>query len=494
MRRLIYFVWLTLLASNAYSQKRDNVWMLGTQLSGNNVGLEFFNSDINIMSSFHALTFFITDASICDTAGNLLFYTNGTYIANKNHDTLYNSKDFNPGYLTDVYYEGLGLGMPQGAIVLPVPQSSTNYIVVYMSGEEIESPSGSDYVTGLELRYSEIDMALDGGLGGISIDKKKEVLVTDTMTYGQLTACKHANGRDWWIISHKYYSNKYYKFLLTPEGILGPYSQHIGSEYRIGYFGKNVFSPDGSKLAHVGQTDTLDLFNFDRCTGELSNNISFRIPDSIQCNSCEFSASGRFLYVATLLNVFQYDMWANNIEASAIKVAEYDSVPGFPLWFGLMQLAPDNKIYISTYSGSTFLHKIDKPDSLGIACSLVQSGVLLPSYNSLSLPNFPNYDLGPLQGSPCDTLYLVNMNPQERNVSFRISPNPSVDWFNIVYDTDHNISATIYDAFGREVKQFTLYPWFKNRIVYVDDLLSGVYFLTLRSKTCKQTLKLIVAK
>lgn len=435
----------------------------------------FENNSMDTFSVYKNLEFFITDASICDTLGNLLFYTNGTYIANRNHDTLHNSKDYNSGYLTDVYYEGIGLGMPQGAIVLPLPEHDKRYLIVYMSGEEIEPPSGY-YVTGLDLRYSEVDMNLDSGLGGIATDKKKQVLVSDTMTYGQLTACKHANGRDWWIISHEYYTNRYYKFLLAPDSILGPYSQYIGSAYRVLYFGMNVFSPDGSKLVHIGQSDTLDIFDFDRCTGELSNNISFKLPDSIQSNSCAFSSNGRFLYAATLLNVFQYDMWANDIEASVTNVAEYaDTVTGFPRWFGLMQLAPDNKIYISTYSGSTFLHVIDQPDSLGVACNVIQSGIMLPSYNSLSLPNFPNYDLGALQGSDCDTLYLGNVSTTEKNATFRISPNPVSDWLNIVYATDEDGVLNLLDVNGRRVADVSLFNYFKNRLLNVSQLPAGVY-------------------
>ncbi|MBK6640363.1 MAG: T9SS type A sorting domain-containing protein [Bacteroidetes bacterium] len=119
---------------------------------------------------------------------------------------------------------------------------------------------------------------------------------------------------------------------------------------------------------------------------------------------------------------------------------------------------------------------------------------MMPSWNISSMPNFPNYDLGPLQGSPCDTLYLGSNEHLINGHSFRISPNPASDWFNIVYETDDDISFVITDGYGREVKRLTLYPWFKNRIVYVDDLPAGIYLLTLSSQSRKQTMKLIVAK
>ena len=234
---------------------------------------------------------------------------------------------------------------------------------------------------------------------------------------------------------------------------------------------------------------------FDRCTGEFFNAQSFVIPDSVGTYGCSFSPSSRFLYASSKYQLYQYDTWNSDMVNDVIHLASWDSfyAQNTAVLFFMHQLASDNKIYLGTFNGSKYLNVINYPDSVGNACFFDPHSFVLPQYNN-NVPNFPNYDLGPVPGSPCDTLYLSDIKQQERNVSFRISPNPAVDWFNIVYDTDHNISATIYDAFGREVKQFTLYPWFKNRIVYIDDLLTGVYLLTLSSHSWKQTMKLIVAK
>ena len=38
-----------------------------------------------------------------------------------------------------------------------------------------------------------------------------------------------------------------------------------------------------------------------------------------------------------------------------------------------------------------------------------QHGIRLPTQNARSLPNFPNYRLGPIDGSPCDTLGIDNI-------------------------------------------------------------------------------------
>ena len=55
------------------------------------------------------------------------------------------------------------------------------------------------------------------------------------------------------------------------------------------------------------------------------------------------------------------------------------------------------------------LHVIHSPDLPGSDCRFEQHGVQLPTLNNTTLPNFPNYRLGPLDGSPCDTLGLDNI-------------------------------------------------------------------------------------
>jgi len=82
----------------------------------------------------------------------------------------------------------------------------------------------------------------------------------------------------------------------------------------------------------------------------------------------------------------------------------------------------------------------------------------------------------------CITLLDLNSIPTSfvsypKNI-FNVSPNPAFSYINIVYSTEHNATLTI-NAYGIAVKQLTLYPYFKNRIVYVDDLAEGIYLVTM---------------
>ncbi len=477
----------------AFTQNRNNAWMIGYNYTQQypDIGISFQSGSFNTFSVYRNMQFFLTDASICDTSGNLQFYTNGIYIANKNHDTLMNTQNFNSGWATD-YYGDIGLGIAQGAIVIPIPDKGDRYIVFYETAEPILYNFGYTY-SPIELNYSIVDMSLDGGLGGIDLSYKEKVILADTLTRGRLTACKHANGRDWWLVSHKYISDIYYKFLITPDTILGPYTQQIGivtSNYDG--LGSARFSPDGSKYVWMENRDTLNFFDFDRCTGELSNPVMTITPagDYITTGSA-ISSNSTYFYVGSLFGVFQYDLLAVDIPNSVVQVAQYDTTQ-LGLWFSQMQLAPDGKIYIATYNGSKYLHVINEPDSFGLACNVVQSQEMMPSWNISSMPNFPNYDLGPLQGSPCDTLYMGTNFQNENLQSFTISPNPASNFFNIVYKTDHEIIATITNEIGHELQRFTLYPWFKNRIVYTDKLAPGIYLLTFTGNDFRESKKLII--
>ncbi|HRI34474.1 MAG TPA: T9SS type A sorting domain-containing protein [Saprospiraceae bacterium] len=493
IRSSMLYIFIASILLTASAQNRNMIWMLDSKFSDNlSQGLDFSNGSLVMFTEDGRSEFYLSNASICDTNGQLLFYSNGNLIKNRNFDSLDNTFGFNPGYATDEYPDGLPI--PQGAIVIPKPNKPEQYFLFHESADEIFPLTGYD-AQPLELRYSLIDITLDNSMGGIVVGSKTKPIIIDTLTLGRLNACKHANGRDWWLVCHEYYTNKYYKLLITPDTILGPFQQYIGTPILYDIFGYAVFTPDGNWYANLSPEQSVDLMKFDRCTGEFSNQIHLEIPDSSLLLSCMFSPNNRFLYVASYIHIFQYDLLANDIPNSVITVAtyDYDSQPGLARWFTLMQLAPDNKIYISTYNSTAFLHIIDDPDSLGLNCKVIQSGVSLLSYNNASIPNYPNYDLGPLQGSPCDTLFSSTAQHQTNAISFRISPNPSSDWINIVYETDYEIVATISDAFGRELKSFSLYPWFRNRIVHVDDLPDGVYLLTLNSQSWKQTMKLIVA-
>ncbi|MBK8846939.1 MAG: hypothetical protein IPO27_10490 [Bacteroidetes bacterium] len=440
-----------------------------------------FNSGVVDTASFMRVHgTFITSTSICDTLGNLLFYTNGVNIFNANDDTLLNSKGFNPGFASTINCEKLAYC--QGALVIPKPGNDSLYYLFHESGEEF-IVYGQYHVQPLELRYSIINMNEDNGRGAMDLNNKTKPLIQDTLTKGFLTAVRHGNGRDWWLIAPRYFSNLYYKYLITNDSISGSYSQNIGEPAFFDTGGGAVFSPDGSIYTQVMNDNKLNIFKFDRCTGMFydSTYISFPNPNmdwELVASGVAISPNNKFLYVLLMTKIFQFDLQATNIAATQTLVAEWDSSYNpYPTYFFTAQLAPDNKIYIGTWGGNYTLHYIDQPDVQGIGCNVVQNSFPLAWGNS-TVPIFPNYDLGAWVGSPCDTLGLAFPSPVGEGLGVRLSPNPASSMFNIRYDipTNENLLFVLYDSYANEVLRRNLYGTFKNLLVHTEQLPNGIYF------------------
>lgn len=189
--------------------------------------------------------------------------------------------------------------------------------------------------------------------------------------------------------------------------------QQLG-EPPISNAGQAVFSPDGSTYAKLNSPGSpgawLDIYDFDRCTGTLSNYRKiFKKPGDI-CGLA-ISPNSRYLYLSLGRVLYQYDLYAADLAGSETVVGEYDGFQSPPLWptfFFMLQLAPDGKIYMNSASNVNRLHVISAPDFAGAACQFQQHAFAIPTLNNWSLPNFPNYRLGPLDGSACDTLSLNN--------------------------------------------------------------------------------------
>jgi len=393
------------------AQKYDNIWLFGYNASVPNAPgyggsvVDFSLIPPDIYYEPREMNFRFTNGGICDSVGNLLFYSNGIYIANGLHAPMDNGLEINPGIYADNNPDGYRL--PQGVIGLPAPGSSNYYYLIHTN---MEYPVGDLSLYTSKLYFSKIDMSQAQGLG--TVVEKNMVIIEDIMEPGKLTACKHANGRDWWLFMRRYGSNEYHATLLNASGFENKGVQTIGDSIISPNLGQNIFSPDGSKFVELSmhsieEGNFLNIYEFDRCTGELSNPVHITYADSAWSGGCAISPNSRFLYVSSFRFVYQYDLWATDIEASKDTVAIWDGFfvpPVFATTFFLAQLAPDGKIYISANNSVPYLHVINNPDLPGDSCDVCQHCIELPTWNAFSMPNFPNYRLGTLEGSQCDTL------------------------------------------------------------------------------------------
>jgi len=295
---------------------------------------------------------------------------------------------------------------------------------------------------------------------------KNQSILDDELNIGHLTAVRHANGRDWWVFCHKLNTDIYYRFLITPAGISLDGTQAIGV-VRFPDSGQVCFSPDGSKFAYYwGEPGgDLEVMQFDRCTGLFYDPVYIPINDYDGGGGVAFSPNGRFLYVSSILDVYQFDTDAADIATSMVHIAEWDSTyspfPPLATLFDIAQLAPDGKVYIGTSNSTDKLHVIHSPDSAGLACNIEQHGVDLQRYFSNSLPNHPNYHLGPVDGSVCDSLG-INAGLPEHGAPLKVSvdPNPNQGTFTLTYPVvDVAGELEIRDLSGRLILRERIPAW-----------------------------------
>ena len=131
MKKVKYvIILLLLLPSKLSSQGINNLWMMG--YGGLPATPPFGGIDINFISGQSVITYLNRSmefrravSTICDSSGNLLFVTNGVYIADATGDTMLNGSGLNPSVYTSWYPDGLP--PPQMNIILPDPGQSNIY-------------------------------------------------------------------------------------------------------------------------------------------------------------------------------------------------------------------------------------------------------------------------------------------------------------------------------------------------------------------------------
>ena len=476
----------------------NNIWLMGYQSAAGYPGgqtlIDFYSGLPILNYDSLEMDFNHTHANISDNSGNILFYTNGYYLADATNDTMQNGSGLSPGAYANAFNDGFGI--PQGASIIQKPGSNSIYYMFHGSCDNYMMTTGCRMH---QLYLTTIDMNGNGGLG--SVVTKNVPVIIDTLNTGKIAATRHANGRDWWVMVHRVNTNKFYKFLVTPAVILGPYTQNIGVT-RQWDAGQAWFSPDGKKYAYYYVNGGLDIFDFDRCTGTLSNAVHVTMPFENGYNvGMAFSPNSKILYVSNVFHVYQYDLSVTNIAASQLTVATYDSFlsvvpgfPGFPTVFGLASLAPDGKIYITTGNSTVHMHTIDNPDVIGLGCNVNQHSVQLQSVYFNTLPNHPNYFLGcdSTLGCLCAPTVGLGLTSQPPKGGIVALPNPSNGNFTLQFNVQSTAGELeIYDVMGNMVMRDYVAPWSQYKRVNITQLKKGIYFCKLKWKHTEQSLKVI---
>lgn len=489
------YLFLILISSQyCLSQSSDNYWPLGyasytSQPSAGGMQLTFPGNIAILDTHSRPMWFSFTNAAICNDTGALQFYTNGVYIANALDDTMANGNGLNPSWYT-TQFSNSGLRSPQANIIIRAPSSDSIYYMFHNTAD-FALPLGRPRY----LYLSEINMYGDNGFGEVT--NKNHILLDDTLYPGALTLTRHGNGRDWWLLAPRWGQNiGYYSFIITPDTIQQTSFQTFPFDGLQG--GQACFSPDGSKYI-FSYWWGVAFFDFDRCNGTLTFLESKVFPDSAFCLGASISPNSRYAYITHGgFELLQYDLQASSIVASEQIVATYDGFQAPAGWntnFWMHQIGPDGKIYINTTSTTKALHTIENPDSAGIACNVQQHSILLPKFNA-TIPNFPNYRLGALTGSPCDTLTGLN-NLHSHDFKFRIFPNPNSGTFNIGYQLPQNTSGVIeiFEVSGKLIWSQQLPNWSSMQSITLGNKISpGVYMIVIKSDRFLSTRKFVIYK
>ena len=257
------------------AQKHDYVWVTGDDnenfdsIAGYGGSLLDFNyTPVKGSPRQRELNMYTCNASVCDSAGNLLFYTNGCTIAGADDVILENGDNLNPGPFHNLWCiqseEGYNSGV-QSALILPLPGNDKVYYLFHQQFRMVTTPSLFGYTD--KLLYSVVDFS--SSKHGV-VTQKNIPVVEDTLTSGELVAVKHANGRDWWLVSSRQFGNHFFIHKFTENGIVDTIEQIVGSPLITPQYkglGQMVFSPDGRKIYRVNQFNPVLVYDFDRETG-----------------------------------------------------------------------------------------------------------------------------------------------------------------------------------------------------------------------------------
>lgn len=331
-------------------------WMFGSRAV-----VDFGVSGDTVSVALNTMT---TDSSegttvVTDTAGELQFYSNGLTVWNRDHAVMEN---------------GSGLiaapSATQTVAAFPSLSRPGIYFVVSNGGASESGGVGP-------LRYSEVDMSLDGGLGAVT--STKNVLLdggANTATEG-MTAVPNADGTGFWVITATGGSVTGNTNMVAHEfdgdGPTGTIVRSPMSTANGNQFGTLNLSSDMTRIVqHLGSSSggagQLRLLELDAETGEIDELVTWASPTGAglgsNAYSADFSPDGRWVYATRIFGggkLLRYDV--ETYTTAAELEANVEVIGDIGTFGGQVKRAPDGKMYVASY-GATSLGVVNDPDDL----------------------------------------------------------------------------------------------------------------------------------
>lgn len=369
---------LLLICSTNANAQWGNQWVLGK-----NKGLDFNNPGLPQPWEPNGLEGLGGSSVICDDNGQAILYSDGEFCYNKLHQQMPNGFDLG----------AQNTAQTQNSIIIPHPDGSNRFYIFAV--DECYDLLDTTFCSGLGnyggVIWAMVDMNLEGGLGDVVL--KQQHLYYPSCS--KITATRHCNGVDWWVITKQYNTNRFITYLIDSTGINPlPVSSLIGLNHPFNYpfeHGSNAkrgqmkVSSDGKLLGVKAFSPCItQLFHFNNQTGVVYNQIFTDYHDTLSPNvsinfdygeGLCFSPDNTKLYVnygSFALNLVQYDI--SILDSASIMNSKINVLQNSPIGWrsGLaIQNGPDQKLYFHLQD-SLYNHRlswIENPNKLGMACS-----------------------------------------------------------------------------------------------------------------------------
>lgn len=306
-------------------------------------------------------------ATYSDKDGNLLLYTDGIRVWNKNHNLI----NFGPNLSGD-------LGSTQSALIVRNPEAEQ---ILYIFTTDILYPPAFGTTKGLN--YSRVDLTWGDGAGAVTSERDVNLLPASAE---MLTGVKTADGKGFWVVTHGLGNNSFYAYEVNRDGVkTAPVVSNAGSSLSDNYnlresVGSMKISPKGDKIAFASfGKNVVEVFSFNNQSGTVSNAVSLTLPTTGNNQGVyyvEFSPDGTKLYF-TVVNLstgrdnqlYQADL-ANNNQITKLNDTPLHSD------VSALQVGRDGKIYVTRYQ-QDIIGVIENPNRPGTACNYNEDGISL---------------------------------------------------------------------------------------------------------------------
>jgi hypothetical protein len=505
-----------------HAQKHDYNWYARdrTTSPGTGIYVQYIDSiqDIDIqLFDWHGRVSF--SPAFSDAEGEFLFFSNNFHVYDSIGRNIENGDSIAIGFYLNYLLQNNppDFGFPIGQNGATVPISDSVFYMFHQTQEywpgapnwpivDIEERGEPLVLASDALHLTTVRKKKDGSLY-IRPEEKEVLLLRDTIVENQLTFVKHANGKDWWLLVPEHYSDSAYLFRIYPEtGEIDLKGQTYFSNQndRVTSIRATRSSPDGTKLARLinnygSRIDhKLELFDFDRCTGEVDRYFFDSLPPAAIWSldgDLAFSESGRFLYMAASEYIFQFDMELEDPFANYDTIAvadDYRYLGVLPTLFGQFWEMPNGKLLVVSLNSTPYMHYIHNPNEKGDACDFEMRAITLPaerlspedSIVITGLPTYPPYRMPPLDYD-CET--SVEEPERQSDVFVSLYPNPAWSETTVQIHGAEIGRARMLDINGRQVLETEGHGQLD-----VSTLPSGVYFVEVETDRGVFVRKLIV--